>query len=87
MEIDICPEWWPFPWPPPWERVRPGERVEKIEIPADGRIALDMFKSLTILAISHTMTGDDAASIRRQAVGALKGQVAELSKVREAGSG
>lgn len=88
MEWDICPPWWRWPWPGPWPGPDPWpwrEQLEKVDreitVPRDGEIAVDMFRSLTVLAISHTMTGDAAVALRRQAIDALNGQMKELNEL------
>jgi len=85
--IDICPPWWPWPfpkpgpWPPPpwWGRM--GDPGELVKIPADGLLALDAFRLLTIYSMSYQVQDRGLqAGMRAFALEQLQGRVEAMER-------
>jgi hypothetical protein len=86
-DIDLCPPWWPWPWPhrnlgnpvggptpEPWK-----------EIPSGGQISLQMFRALTIYNMGFQYhDGEAQARIQELAVKQLNELAGNLQNVENA---
>ncbi len=58
MDIDLCPPWWPWPFPPRRDRFLD---IENLVIPEDARITVNMFRALTIYNMAFQLEDKGAA--------------------------
>ncbi len=78
---DICPPWWPFPWPPHhighlFDKVTPWDRIPEL-----GRAAINVFNSLSLynLAFQHADLSD-RVEMQQLALQQLEGQITRVSR-------
>ena len=57
MDIDLCPLWWPWPFPGP----RRLQELENFVIPDDARITVNMFRVLTMYNMAFQLEDKGAA--------------------------